>query len=93
MDPIATEYTICASLLPEDDINRHLGEVQLRRRPGGRWVVFHNERYLNGSGEWDWLTGEDDLDLWRKKHWLDWDLAVRLAQAEAAKLAARYNLT
>ncbi len=91
--PVATEYTVAPAGLEEDDINRHLFEVKLRRRPGDRWVVQYHERYLDAKGDWEYLTGEDDLDRWRKDHWLTWQQATELAPVEVARLAARYKLT
>ncbi|WP_069625360.1 hypothetical protein [Streptomyces niveus] len=75
------------SILPEDDINRHVFNIDVEYRGDGRWAVTRHGSCLGADGEWDFGIKEYDRgDNWLTAHRFDLDTALRLARQHAAHI-------
>ncbi|MYZ37106.1 MULTISPECIES: hypothetical protein [unclassified Streptomyces] len=81
----ATEYEV--SLLPENDINRHVYTITVQYRGEGRWAVTRHSSCLGADGTWEFGVKEYDRgDNWLNSHRFDLDTALRLAREQAPQI-------
>lgn len=72
------------SLLPEDDINRHVFTIDVEYRGADRWAVTRHGSCLGADGTWDFGVKQyDRSDAWLDTHRFDLDTAIRLAREAA----------
>ncbi|MFG3046295.1 hypothetical protein ACGFZR_15365 [Streptomyces sp. NPDC048241] len=77
-----TRYEV--SVLPADDINRHVFTINVEYRGDGRWAVVRHQRCLNAAGEWSWESIPSEReDDWLAAHRFDETTALRLAREAA----------
>ncbi|WP_326768608.1 hypothetical protein OG978_32455 [Streptomyces sp. NBC_01591] len=72
------------SILPEDDINRHVFAITVEYRGVGQWAVTRHGSCLGADGTWDQgVKPYDRGDDWVTAHRFDLDTALRLAREAA----------
>ncbi|WP_328920670.1 hypothetical protein OG911_28110 [Streptomyces sp. NBC_00208] len=72
------------SLLPEDDVNRHVFTIEVEYRGAARWAVTRHGSCLGVDGTWDFGVKQYDRDdEWLNAHRFDVDTALRLAREAA----------
>jgi hypothetical protein len=78
----ATEYVV--SVLPDDDINRHVFAITVELRGVGQWAVTRHGSCLGADGTWDeGVKPHDRGDDWLNTHRFNLDTALRLARGAA----------
>jgi hypothetical protein len=80
-----TRYEV--SVLPEDDINRHVFTVFVEHRGADRWAVVRHKQCMNAKGEWSWESIPSEReDEWLAEHRFNRGTALELAQWAAPRI-------
>ncbi|MDG4791988.1 hypothetical protein O7626_39940 [Micromonospora sp. WMMD1102] len=83
----ATEYTVTAAGLPEDDLDAAAFTITVAYRGHGLWAVLRRRWCLGADGEWEFEPiPSERTAAWLAAHRFDLDTALRLAAAEVPHL-------